>query len=113
MLSVKEITFLHFKELFQSSSNTGAASKQWCDFFSSSEYPGTSPNLNVCENIGRILEDCVEERTANYDGIPSLNDLRQIMIEVLGEMEVVFCYCLKSYPSRMQVMVKAGGGHTN
>ena len=34
-----------------------------------------SPDLNVCVNIGSILENRVEERTANCNGIRCLNDL--------------------------------------
>ncbi len=67
------------------------------------------------ENISSILKDRVEERTIGYDGIPSLSDLRREVISVLREMKFdteLFCNLLKSYPSRMQAVLQADGGHT-
>ena len=116
VLSVAEVTFLHDKApCFKALQTQELLRNSGIDFFSSSEFPGSSPDLNVCENVGSILKDRVEERTVNYDGIPSLNDLRREVTEVLREMEFdsqLFCDLLKSYPSRMQAVVQADGGHT-
>ena len=58
------------------------------DFFSSCEFPGSFLTFNVCENIGSILKDRVEERRANYDGVRSLTHLRIVVIEVLEDREL-------------------------
>ena len=62
--------------MFQSSKTQELLRNSGIDFFSSSEFPGISPDLYVCENIGSIMKDRVEERTANYDGTPSFTDMR-------------------------------------
>ena len=116
VLSVAEVTFLHDKApCFKALQTQELLRNSGIDFFSSSEFPGSSPDLNVCENVGSILKDRVEERTVNYDSIPSLNDLRREVTEVLREMEFdsqLFCNLLKSYPSRMLALVQADRGHT-
>ena len=59
-----------------------------------------------------ILKERVKELTANYDGIPSINDLRQVMTEVKLSLILCFlCNLLKSYSTRMQAVVQACGGH--
>ena len=63
--------------------------------------------LTYCKylwNIDSILQDRVKERTSsNYNGIPNLNDMRQVAIEVLTEMkcdsQLLFCFLIRSHPS--------------
>ena len=47
------------------------------DFFSSSKFLASALDLNVCENTGSVLKNCVEESKVNFDGIAILTDLRR------------------------------------
>ena len=38
------------------------------DFFGNSEWPGSSPDLNACENLGVILKDSEDSRLALTNG---------------------------------------------
>ena len=116
MSPVKEVTFLHGKspclkalQIQELLRNTDI------DFFSSSEIPDSFHDFIVCENIVNILKDRIKERTANYDYIPILTDLRLVVTEVLRKIKFdsqVFCEMLNSYLSRMQAVVQADEGHT-
>ena len=99
VLSVKEFTFLHeMARCFKVLQTRELLRNSNISFFSFSKFPGKSFDLNVCKKIGSILKNRVEERTANYDGRPSLTDLRRVVTEVLREMEFdaqLFCDSLK------------------
>ena len=57
--------------------------------FSKSEYPGNSPDLNPCEDVGAIIKDRVEARMvpergeSNYDR----ETLKGVLQEVLESTE--------------------------
>ena len=77
VLSVKKVTFLHDNTpSFKALQTQKLLRNNVIDFFSSSEFPGSSPDLNACENISSILKGPVEELTVKYDSIPSLTNLR-------------------------------------
>ena len=56
-------------------------------FVPSSEFPGSSHDLIVYENLGSILKGLLKKRTANYNGIPSLNDMRHAVTKVLRKIK--------------------------
>ena len=116
VISVKDVTYLHDKApCFKALETQELLRNSAIDFFSSSEYPGSSPDLNACEHLGSILKDKVEEHLLQIDGIPSLDVLERELITVLSDMEFdsgLFVRLLESYPSRMTAVVEAHGGHT-
>lgn len=69
----------------------------------------------MCENIDSILDDFVEDCTLSYDGILNINDLRNEVNEMLGELEfeskIFFCDLLKSFRSIIQAVKQADGDH--
>ena len=80
------------------------------DFFGNDEWPGSSPDLNACENLGAIVKDRVEKRLSG-----SNDDLEAALARVLGDLEFdteLFTSLLESYPARLDAVKKAGGGHT-
>ena len=55
---LKKFTFLHKKtSCFKAPQTQELRRNNVIDFFSSSDFPGISPELNVCENIGNILKN--------------------------------------------------------
>jgi len=80
------------------------------DFFGNTEWPGSSSDLNACENLGSILKDRVEQR------INSTNeDLEPALARALGDLKFdteLFLPLLESYPARLEAVRKARGGHT-
>ena len=72
---------------------------------------GYSPDLNVCENLGAILEDRVEEMISR-DGAYLRSDedrLLEIIESELGDMAAdteLLETLLKSYPARLETVKK-------
>ncbi|CAF0818695.1 unnamed protein product, partial [Didymodactylos carnosus] len=86
------------------------------DFFDRTEWPGSSPDLNVAENVGSILMDKVEslmisERGPTNSSVVFLEHLQNVLHELKNEKEL-FESLLKSYPQRLKAVRKANGGHT-
>ena len=80
------------------------------DFFGNSEWPGSSPDLNACENLGAILKERVESQLASHN-----ETLETALQRSLGDLEFdteLFCRLLQSYPARLDAVRKAGGRHT-
>lgn len=111
VLSVKDTTFLHDRAPCMSALATQNLLKaNKIDFFGNNEWPGSSPDLNACENLGSILKGRVENRITETGG-----ELRQVVTEVLEEMEFeeeLFVSLLTSYPTRLNAVRAANGGHT-
>ena len=75
------------------------------------EWPGNSPDLNACETLGAHLKTTVETKLRSGGG-----SLRDVIEETLREMEFdtpLFERLLRSYPSRLQAVQRAHGGHTD
>ena len=87
------------------------------DFFDRTEWPGSSPDLNVTENIGSISMDRVESLMVNerdFDRNSKLilmNHLQNVLVELENENEL-FESLLRSYPQRLRAVHEANGGHT-
>ena len=87
------------------------------DFFSKSEYPGNSPDLNPFEDIGAIIKERVDVRKVQErgDGNYDRETLVKVMEEVLESMEYstdLFEKILLSYGGRLDAVREANGGHT-
>ncbi len=85
------------------------------DFFSKTEYPGNSPDLNPCEDIGAIVKDHVQAKMALEpdEAKFSIETLTATVQNVLAEMEFstgLFEGLLLSYRKRLQEVVEADGG---
>ena len=89
------------------------------DFFDNSLWPGSSPDLNVTENIGAIMKDRVEEGLEAFEVAERSKPaaiLRQTLTTVLEELSddtELFEKLLKSYPRRLQAVKAAKGWHTD
>ena len=87
------------------------------DFFDNSQWPGSSPDLNVAENIGTIMKDRTEEALeafkVNERSKPAI--LRQTLNTILNDMSddtELFETLLKLYPHRLAAVKAAKGYHT-
>jgi hypothetical protein len=87
------------------------------DFFGNSEWPGASPDLNVCENVGSILKDSVD-RYLQLLPKHTRNNKESLMDALNHELRAIefdtdlFRALLLSYPARIAAVVQANGGQT-
>ena len=111
VVSVDDTTFLHDRAPCMKALATQAVLRNnQVDFFGNDEWPGSSPDLNACENLGAILKERVEKRLAT-----SNDTLDAALTRILGDLEYdtrLFHSLLESYPARLEAVRKAGGGHT-
>ena len=72
-------------------------------------WPGNSPDLNPIENLWKLLKDKIAEKQPT-----SAKHLCKIIKEVwVMEMTPAYCQTLiHSMPSRIEAVIKNGGGHT-
>ena len=119
VLDVNRVTLLHDKAPCMRALRTQTLLKDNnIDFFGNDEWPGNSPDLNVCENLGSIMKEEVEKRMLSE---PPANRFNRIKMEehinaVLREMEFntqLFESLLSSYPERLQAVRNANRGNTN
>ena len=110
VISVKDTTFLHDRAPCMSALATQNLLKaNKIDYFGNAEWPGSSPDLNACENMGSILNDRVENCISETGG-----ELREVVLGVLEAMEFeveLFISLLRSYPARLGAVRAANGGH--
>ena len=118
VLDINETTFLHDKAPCMKAIATQQLLKSnSVDFFDNSQWPGFSPDLNACENLGAILKDRVEESIAK-DNANSRGSKRRLLriieteLSAMAEDTDLFEALLKSYPKRLEAVKKAGGWHT-
>ena len=108
VISVNDTTFLHDRAPCMKALATQALPRNnQVDFFGNNEWPGNSPDLNACENLGAIVKDRVEKRM--FSSRDSLDDT---LMRILGDMELdteLFSALLESYPARLEAVRKAGG----
>ena len=111
VMNVKQTTFLHDKAPCMSALATQSLLKaNKIDFFGNDEWPGSSPDLNPCENLGAIVKDRVERHL-----LFQKDDLDTALARVLSDLEFdtqLFLSLLESYPARLDAVRQAGGRHT-
>ena len=113
-----EVTFLHDKAPCMKAIATQQLLRaNFVDFFDNSQWPGSSPDLNVAENINAIMknwtEQALEAFKVNERSKPAI--LRQTLNTVLNDMSddtELFETLLKSYPRRLAAVKAAKGYHT-
>ena len=106
-----QTTFLHDRAPCMSALATQHLLKaNKIDFFGNSEWPGSSPDLNACENLGSILKKRVESKLTTTN-----RDLETCLTRALGDLEFdteLFVSLLSSYPRRLEAVRQAAGAHT-
>ena len=111
VIDVKDTTFLHDRApCMKALATQNMLKANGIDFFGNAEWPGSSPDLNACENMGAILKDRVEKQLST-----SGETLEEVLFNVLSDMEYdteLFVSLLSSYPSRLTSVREAHGGHT-
>ena len=117
VVDVEEVTFLHDKAPCMKALRTQNLLRENIDFFGNQEWPGNSPDLNVCENLGSIMKDEVEKRMLlePRETRFSRHKMEEHIEAVLREMEFsteLFEALLSSYPARLQAVRDANGGNT-
>ncbi|CAF1292515.1 unnamed protein product [Didymodactylos carnosus] len=112
-----EVVYLHDNAPCHKANGTQQLLKNsGINFFDRTEWPGSSPDLNVLENVGSILMDKVEslmtsERGPTNSSVVLLEHLQNVLHELENEKEL-FESLLKSYPQRLKAVREANGGHT-
>ena len=81
------------------------------DFFEKTQYSGNSPDLKVCEDLGAILKQRVQQKISEYnsENTYSKEVLREMITSVLAEMEhstELFEKLLLMYPKRLIAVEK-------
>ena len=118
VIDTEDVILLHDKAPGWASNATQEMLREGpIDFFSKSEYPGNSPDLNPCEDVGAIVKDRVEGKMVHErgQGRYSRETLVRNIREVLIEMEFstdLFEKLLLAYPRRIEAVREANGGHT-
>ena len=118
VIDVNEVTFLHDKApCMKAIATQQILLTNGIDFFDNSQWPGSSPDLNVAENLGAIMKDKTEEALEAFPVSDRSNPavLKQTLNAVLEEMSKdteLFEKLLKSYPRRMAAVKAANGAHT-
>ena len=115
VLDVKETTFLHDKApCFKAIATQQLLQSNGIDFFNNSQWPGSSPDLNVTENLGAILKDKVDASLAAYED--SEGSKKSVLLTVIkSELRKMakdldlFESLLRSYPARLEEVKKANG----
>ena len=119
VIDVNQVTLVHDKApCFKALATQQLLQDNAIDFFGNNEWPGNSPDLNPCENVGAIIKDRVETRMHKLRGPNpySIATLRNALTEVLAAMEFdtqLFESLLRSYPRRLAAVRQARGGHTD
>ena len=120
VLNVEATTFLHDKAPCMKAIATQQLLRtNNIDFFDNSQWPGSSPDLNVCENLGAILKNNVDEvLSTKYSDSERLSHsvlLKSIKNELktMSKNTDLFERLLRSYPSRLAAVRAAKGKATD
>ena len=118
VLDVAETTFLHDKApCMKALATQQLLQSNNVDFFDNSQWPGSSPDLNITENLGSILKERVDDALTKYSETERLKEsvLLETIENKLSEMAEetdFFERLLISYPKHLKAVKKAGGGAT-
>ncbi|CAF1127708.1 unnamed protein product, partial [Didymodactylos carnosus] len=101
VLDPAEVVYLHDHAPCQKA-NATQLKNSGINFFDRTEWPGSSPDLNVAENVESILMDKVEslrisERGPTNSSVVLLEHLQNVLHELENEKEL-FESLSKSYP---------------
>lgn len=119
VLDPEQVTFLHDKApCFKALATQQLLKDNDIDFFDNSQWPGNSPDLNPCENVGAIIKDKVESALHTFPDNPQqgLLNLQNVLHNVLRNLENdtnLFDSLLRSFPARLAAVTAARGGHTD
>ena len=83
------------------------------DFFTKSEWPNHSPDLNPAENNGNILTDRVDSLMSKEEDKNSIlsSHVHNVLKDLESEAEL-FENLLLSMERRLEAVTQAHGGHT-
>ncbi len=111
VLNVQNTTFLHDHARCMSALVTQNLLKNnGINFLGNSVWPGSTPDLDHCEQLGEILKQIVENRIINGGG--SFQVVLNEELETLKSDKELFGRLLASCPSRLDPVKKANDGHT-
>ena len=118
VIDKNEVTFLHDKAPCMKAIRTQQLLRQnEIDFFDNTQWPGSSPDLNVAENLGAIMKDRVEDALQVFSEVERskpeilMNSLNDVLQEMSDDTEL-FEKLLRSYPDRLRAVREAKGWHT-
>ena len=118
VIDKNEVTFLHDKMPCLKAIRTQQLLRQNdIDFFDNTQWPGSSPDLNVAENLGAIMKDRVEDALQVFSEVERskpeilMNSLNDVLQEMSDDTEL-FEKLLRSYPDRLRAVREAKGWHT-
>ena len=118
VIEPSEVTFLHDRApCYKASATQELLKASNVDFFSTSEYPGNSPDLNATENFGAIIKDRVdilmeqEDVADKFKKETLLKNLKKTLRSLRNARDI-FRSLLASYPERISAVAIANGGHT-
>ena len=115
VIDVKQTTFLHDKApCMKALATQQLLINNNVDFFSNTQWPGSSPDLNVAENVGAILKDRTEEELLKHPSSDRIKPkiLSSTLNKVLRSLENdtdLFERLLRSYPTRLAEVRKMNG----
>ena len=88
VLDVNEVVFLHDKApCFKAMQTQELFRNSGIDFFDNTQWPGNSPDLNPCENVGAIIKDKVEDQLHRNPDRLRRETLQNILTDVLHTLE--------------------------
>lgn len=114
---VDQVTFLHDKApCFKAMRTQEMLRNSGIDFFDNTVWPGSSPDLNPCENIGAILKEKVDAFLHQNPNRLKKEMVRTAETNILNDMkndQQLFENLLNSFPSRLRAVKASHGGHTD
>ena len=115
-VDVTQVTFLHDKAPCMKALRTQTLLRENnVDFFGNDKWPGNSPDLNVCENLGSIMKNEVEKRMLSEPPATrfSRHKTEEQIEAVLREMEFeTELFESPVFSPHLQMVRDANGGNT-
>lgn len=117
VIDVDQVTLLHDKApCFKALQTQQMLKEENIDFFDNTQWPGNSPDLNPCENLGAIIKQRAEANIHQQNDPLTTetlkNHLQNVLVDLQNDSGLFQCL-LKSFPARLAAVQHARGGHTN